>query len=115
MKHHCHCGLEKHLQRFRMKKLGAVGVVLMGLHILFHIVECLVLPSILVAFSGHLAEETAQAADPAVMAEVDSPSVPESPQLKICFTHNSLLFESVYWHAPDGGLLSTPIGQPPCE
>lgn len=115
MKHHCHCGLEKHFQHFRVKKLGLAGVIFMGLHILFHVVECLILPSILVTFGGHLAEEPAQAADPAVMAEADLPSASELSRPKICFAHNSSLFQSVYWHTPDGGLLLTPIGQPPCE
>ena len=57
--HHCHCGLKAQVKKFRAKKLGLVGVVLMGLHILFHVVECLVLPAILVAFSGAHDEATA--------------------------------------------------------
>lgn len=67
MKHHCHCGLEKHLERFRLKKFGAVGVVLMILHVLFHIVECLVLPAALVALGGHAVEEDAAAVSESVM------------------------------------------------
>lgn len=35
----------------------------MVLHILFHVIECLILPSILVAFGGHLTEESAVAID----------------------------------------------------
>lgn len=61
MKHHCHCGLEKHLQHFRIKRVGVLGVVLMGLHIAFHIVECLVLPAVLVSLGGHAVEEQAAA------------------------------------------------------
>lgn len=48
MKHECHCGLSKHLKHFRAKKLGIVGVILMLVHILFHVVECLILPAIIV-------------------------------------------------------------------
>lgn len=49
MKHHCHCGLKEHFQSLRVKKLGVLGVVLMILHILFHVVECLLIPTLLVA------------------------------------------------------------------
>lgn len=47
---HCHCGLREHFQSLRAKRLGAFGVVLMVLHILFHVVECLLIPALLVAF-----------------------------------------------------------------
>lgn len=63
MKCHCHCGLEKHLRRLHVRKFGVLGIVLMGLHILLHVVECLVLPAIIVAFSSHSVEETAVATD----------------------------------------------------
>lgn len=33
----------------------------MGLHVLFHVVECLVLPAMLVALGGHAVEEQAAA------------------------------------------------------
>jgi len=46
-----------------MKRWGVFGVALMGLHILFHVVECLVLPAILVALGGHAVEERAVAKD----------------------------------------------------
>lgn len=61
--HHCHCGLKSQLHKFRARKLGLVGIVLMGLHILFHVAECLVLPAILVAFSGPHDEATATSSD----------------------------------------------------
>lgn len=48
MKHECHCGLNKHLKHLRAKKLGIVGAMLMLVHILFHVVECLILPAIIV-------------------------------------------------------------------
>lgn len=61
MKRHCHCGFREHLKSFRAKKLGLVGGIFFVLHLLFHVVECLLLPSILVGLGGHLAEEPAAA------------------------------------------------------
>ena len=46
---HCHCGLREHFQKFRLQKLGVLGAILMILHVLFHVVECLLVPAILVA------------------------------------------------------------------
>lgn len=71
MKHHCHCGLEKHLERFRLKKFGVAGAILMILHILFHVVECLVLPAALVALGGHAVEEDAAAVSESVIVVSD--------------------------------------------
>lgn len=42
----------------------------MGAHILFHVVECLVLPAVLVAFSGHAVEEQAVATSESVTVEL---------------------------------------------
>lgn len=42
----------------------------MGLHILLHVVECLVLPAMLVGLSGHAAEESAMATESSVMTEI---------------------------------------------
>lgn len=61
MKHHCHCGIDEHLRRLRGKKVGLLGLTLMGLHILFHVVECLVLPAAFIALGGHAVEEQAAA------------------------------------------------------
>lgn len=58
MKNRCHCGLKEHFCHFRARKLGALGLVLMGIHIIFHIVECLVLPAILIGLSGQIQVET---------------------------------------------------------
>lgn len=69
MKHKCHCGLEAHRQCFLAKKFGLFGAVLMGLHILFHVLECLLLPGILVAFGGHAVEENATAISDAASSE----------------------------------------------
>lgn len=52
-----------------MKKFGILGAVLMGAHVLFHVVECLVLPTVIVALSGHAVEEQAAAADGSVMVQ----------------------------------------------
>ncbi len=61
MKHCEHCRIEKHFHLFQAKKVGIFGVVFMGLHLLFHVFELLILPSALVLFGGHLAEEPATA------------------------------------------------------
>lgn len=58
MKHHCHCGLKEHFTKFSFKKFGVFGAFLMVGHILFHVVECLIVPALLVAWSGHALEET---------------------------------------------------------
>lgn len=61
MKHHCHCGFREHFRTKNIRKLGWLGVTFMVLHLLFHVVECLLLPSIIVAIGGHLNEEPAAA------------------------------------------------------
>lgn len=45
---HKHAWLEKHFWGHGIKKLGFLGIVIFVLHILFHIVELLILPAILV-------------------------------------------------------------------
>lgn len=60
-KRHCHCGFHEHLGLLRARKLGLVGVTLFVLHLLFHVVECLIVPSIIVGLGGHLAEDSAAA------------------------------------------------------
>ena len=74
----CHCGLKGHLKKFRAKKLGALGVVLMGLHILWHAVECLVLPAVLVALGGQAVADDAEAAS--VDTHVEADMAPESTE-----------------------------------
>lgn len=68
----CHCGLKGHLKKLRAKKLGALGAVLMGLHILWHVVECLVLPAVLVALGGHAIADDAEAASIDTYIEADA-------------------------------------------
>lgn len=48
MKKHSHHSLKEHFLNAKVKKLGFLGVVLFVLHILFHVVEILILPAILV-------------------------------------------------------------------
>lgn len=72
MKHHCHCGLKKHFKLFRTKKLGALGIVLMGLHILFHVAECLVLPTIIAVLSGKNSEPVSATDAPESVILVES-------------------------------------------
>lgn len=54
--HHCHCGLKEQLKKFRAGKLGLLGGILIIGHLLFHVVECLVLPAMLIAFNRGDAE-----------------------------------------------------------
>ena len=58
---HCHCGLSDQFHKFRAKKLGLVGAALLVGHLLFHVVECLILPVIIVGFSSHHEQSTAKA------------------------------------------------------
>lgn len=46
--HHHHSWLGKHFCVRNFKRLGALGVVVFVLHILFHVVEILIIPAILV-------------------------------------------------------------------
>ena len=58
---HCHCGFKAHLKTLKAGKLGFLGILLFGLHFLFHVVECLVLPAVLVGLGGHFTEAPAAA------------------------------------------------------
>jgi len=46
--HHHHSWIGRHFCTRNLKKFGALGIVLFILHILFHIVEILLIPTILV-------------------------------------------------------------------
>lgn len=56
MKHHCHCGLKEQINKLKAGKLGLLGGVLIIGHLLFHVVECLVLPALFIGFSHDDAE-----------------------------------------------------------
>lgn len=66
-KSHCHCGFDRHLAKLRARKLSFLGIALFIAHLLFHVVECLILPSALVALGGHLHEHSAAAAEPSAI------------------------------------------------
>lgn len=74
MKHHCHCGFRKRHQLAKGKKLGAFGIALMILHLLYHVAECLILPAVFMAWSGHSAED-------AIAAEAETPETSEQIEL----------------------------------
>lgn len=76
MKHHCHCGFKKRHQLARGKKLGALGVAFMILHLLYHVAECLILPAVFMAWSGHSAED-------AIAAEAENPETSEQIELSM--------------------------------
>lgn len=59
--HYCHCGFKAHVAALRAKKLGFLGIIFFCLHFLFHVVECLVLPAVLVGLGGHFSETPAVA------------------------------------------------------
>lgn len=61
--HRCHCGFKSQLAKLRAHKLGTLGVILFGLHILFHVVECLIVPAILVGVGGHFHDDIATASE----------------------------------------------------
>lgn len=55
MKHSCHCGFEQHCKKLKARKLGKLGVLLVGLHLLYHVAECLILPTVLIGVSEYFA------------------------------------------------------------
>ncbi len=57
MKHCAKCRIEKHLGCFRIKRAGLVGAILMGAHVLFHIAECLIVPSIVFTVSRQVGDQ----------------------------------------------------------
>lgn len=86
MKHHCHCGFKKRHQLAKGKKLGVLGASLMVLHLLYHVAECLILPAVFMAWSGHSAED-------AIAAEAENPESSEQIELDAAETSSrELLF-----------------------
>lgn len=61
--HHCHCGLKEQLKKLKAGKLGLLGGILIIGHLLFHVVECLVLPVIFVGFTHDDAEAVTELDD----------------------------------------------------
>lgn len=64
----------------------------MVLHILFHVVECLVLPTVFVALGGHAVEEQAAAAGESVLVVYaeDEKNEPDLPVSKLVDFRQSL-------------------------
>lgn len=101
MNHHCHCGFEKRHQLAKGKKLGVLGAALMVLHLLYHVAECLILPAVFMAWSGHSAED-------AIAAEAENPEsseqinldAEETPEPSLLFSTKTKLytdfFETLY-------------------
>ena len=85
MKHHCHCGFREHFRTKNVRKLGWLGATFMVLHLLFHVVECLVLPSVLIVLGGHLNEEPAVAITVEERLNIDEPTKTSNhPQPNLC-------------------------------
>jgi cell division protein FtsX len=70
MKHHCHCGFKKHHDLSKGKRLGALGVTFMILHLLYHVAECLILPAVFMAFSNHH-DDTAVAVSETISEQIN--------------------------------------------
>lgn len=63
---HCHCGFERSLERLRAKtgkRLGMLGATFMVLHLFFHVVECIIVPAILLSINQRIATEDVAATD----------------------------------------------------
>lgn len=102
--HCCHCGLKGHLKKFRAKKLGALGVILMGLHILWHVVECLILPAVLVALGGQAVADDAEAASVDAYTEVDvAPESAETSELQQCWLPQAEIMQPTWRRDDDSG------------
>ncbi len=97
MKHHCHCGFKKRHQLAKGKRLGVLGAALMILHLLYHVAECLILPAVFMAWSGHPVE-AAEAEDDAVIAEQIEPDATETSKTTTLFSKNLYtdFFETLY-------------------
>ncbi len=89
---HCHCGLEKTLERFHAKRFGIVGLVLIIGHLLFHVAECLVIPALIVVFSQGKSTATDESvttnsALTSEVAKTETPSVPEMGAKSPCLSN----------------------------
>lgn len=69
----CHCGFKSHLKSLKAGKLGFLGALFFGLHFLFHVVECLVLPAVLVGLGGHFTEAPVVALEQTQTAPAPAP------------------------------------------
>lgn len=87
MKHCCHCGLGEKIHQFKAGKLGLFGGILIVLHLLFHVAECLVIPALIVAFRG----ETVATSEITENDTVETPSLPY-----LSYEQNALLREDFY-------------------
>lgn len=63
MKHHCHCGFMKRHAHSKAKRLGVLGITLMVLHLLYHVAQLLILPTVFVGFSHHHHDDTVAVAE----------------------------------------------------
>lgn len=110
MKHCAKCRFEKHLRFFTIKKAGLLGVILMVAHLVFHIVELLILPAILVAFSSHATEEPVMAATKT--EERIEFNIPLKSQEGSRCSQNNIILESFNkdsYLLPDSFCLSLPL------
>lgn len=86
MKHH-HCGFSERHHLSNGKRLGILGATLMILHVLYHVVELLILPAIFVAWSGHhAAPAVAEAVTVVDEAAETEPEASESDEAKRPFS-----------------------------
>lgn len=90
MKHHCHCGFEKHRHLAKGKRLGALGIAFMVLHLLYHVAECLILPAVFMAFSNHSSDAASAASEDTIIIE------PSDPQPQASLLFRGLNFDTLY-------------------
>lgn len=92
MKHSCRCGFEKHCKKLKARKLGKLGVLLVGLHLLYHVAECLILPTILIGASEYFAhrDSPTAAVEKALVVVTPGKSFSNPPHAKPCATPSPL-------------------------
>ena len=79
---HCeHCHSKLHRKFFQVKRVGIVGAILVVLHLLFHLVEFLILPTVFVALGGHAAEAPAVAVSEELSDEESPLSISPIPTI----------------------------------
>lgn len=89
MKHHkhghCCCHFREQLSKFRAGKLGLFGGFVIIAHLLFHVAECLILPTIFVTFHHHEAEAAVELDGESLEETTSISSYAELPTLKLDF------------------------------
>jgi len=79
------------LEQLRLKKFGIFGMTFVVLHVLFHVVECLIIPTALVALGGRVTQEDAAAVSKsALVVPVDEAEPAANTSTLLVDFHQSL-------------------------